>query len=394
MRVDLAVQLVATFDCSHLREPLQRSLRQADIAGEANIAPPTELSEHMLAPSRDSENVIGTIVLVRLEDWLRDSCTASGAGLTDPTARLRLRARMEELLSQLSVLTLRGRPVWLMVCPSNGWVAEESSMATLCRTMTNLFAVRVRNMSQVELLTWPACFATEELADRAADAARHVPFTQVGYDKLGDAIAVQLAASVAARDPESSAPSTTGSPELAAFLAGLNIKVTVAPATAADQSETGRILRTAASFSLAGENPTISDSEVEAILAAGDCYTVSVADRLADYGISGVIAARATNDELLVEAFSLSCTILGKQVEYALLPALAEIASRHGLQKIAFTYQHSGRNQPTLAYLKTAASNDSENRFVLPVADVEARIRQSAIAPGAWTVSVTEGWGG
>jgi predicted enzyme involved in methoxymalonyl-ACP biosynthesis len=138
----------------------------------------------------------------------------------------------------------------------------------------------------------------------------------------------------------------------------------------------------------------MSDSEVEAILAAGDCYTVSVADRLADYGISGVIAARATNDELLVEAFSLSCTILGKQVEYALLPALAEIASRHGLQKIAFTYQHSGRNQPTLAYLKTAASNDSENRFVLPVADVEARIRQSAIAPGAWTVSVTEGWGG
>ena len=134
----------------------------------------------------------------------------------------------------------------------------------------------------------------------------------------------------------------------------------------------------------------MSDSEVEAILASGHCYTVSVADRLADYGISGVVAARAVDDELRIESFSLSCTVLGKQVEYALLPALAQIALRSGMKRLAFLYQPSGRNQPTFAYLKTALDDVGDRRFMLPVDEVGTRINKTAIAPGAWSVSVSE----
>ena len=390
MPVDLAVQLVATFDCAPMLEPLGGALRQKGVAEEAKIAPPSQLREHMLAPSRESENMIGTIVLVRMEDWLRDSLMAEAAPQTTSAARPQLRKQMDEFLSELTVVTLRGRPVWLMICPSQGWVAEKSGMATLCRTMNNLFAVRVRNISGVELLAWPASFAMDELSDRRGDADRHAPFTQTGYDQLAETISQQLAESVAARDPEASTGSASGSPELAAFLAGLHVRLTLAPARSTDQSEAGRILRTAASFSLAGENPTMSDSEVEAILAAGDCYTISVADRLADYGITGVVTARAVQDELRMENFSISCTVLGKQVEYAVLPALSQIAAQHGLVKLVFLYRRSARNQPTLAYLKTAFNDDGEHRFVLPVVEVDARISRSAIAPGAWNISVTD----
>jgi len=231
MPVDLAVQLVATFDCAPMLEPLGGALRQKGVAEEAKIAPPSQLREHMLAPSRESENMIGTIVLVRMEDWLRDSLMAEAAPQTTSAARPQLRKQMDEFLSELTVVTLRGRPVWLMICPSQGWVAEKSGMATLCRTMNNLFAVRVRNISGVELLAWPASFAMDELSDRRGDADRHAPFTQTGYDQLAETISQQLAESVAARDPEASTGSASGSPELAAFLAGLHVRLNLAPAT-------------------------------------------------------------------------------------------------------------------------------------------------------------------
>jgi len=95
-------------------------------------------------------------------------------------------------------------------------------------------------------------------------------------------------------------------------------------------------------------------------------------------------------DELRMENFSISCTVLGKQVEYAVLPALSQIAAQHGLVKLVFLYRRSARNQPTLAYLKTAFNDDGEHRFVLPVVEVDARISRSAIAPGAWNISVTD----
>jgi hypothetical protein len=386
MLTGTAIQLTSTFDSSSLAEPLAAALQSCGLSLQVRVTPPDRLQEHMLTPSGDSEDTIGTVVLVRLEDWLRSS-VASGQNLTDAIIREQLRTHIDEFVRHLAVLALRGRPVWLMVCPSTGWVAEQAKAATLCRTMTNLFAVRVKNSSHVDVLPFPAALAVDSTLDREADRAGHNPFAMAGSQDLARDLANLLAKSIAAKDPNAAA-APSGSPELAAFLTGLHVAVKVRPATDSDLADFGRILRTAASFSLAGENPTMSDLDAAKILAAGGCYMISVTDRLSDYGPSGVFVARPDGNALVVNSASLSCTVLGKQVEYALLDAASRIASQHGLSRVVFDFQPSQRNQSTSTFLRTALDPESENRYALDVKDLGAHIRKSAIAPGGWTVDI------
>jgi predicted enzyme involved in methoxymalonyl-ACP biosynthesis len=115
---------------------------------------------------------------------------------------------------------------------------------------------------------------------------------------------------------------------------------------------------------------------------------VSVSDRLADYGMSGILAGRNEAEALVVEILSLSCTVLGKQVEHALLSGLAQIARVHRLQKVVFVFRPSGRNQPALSFLKSTTDAVTENQYNLRTDAIEARILQAAIAPNEWKLEV------
>src|SRR5271165_4113550 len=349
MMSGLAVQLVSTFDCTPMGAPLRDSTAEAGVADVVRITQPQQLSQYMLAPSGDTEDLIGTIVVVRLEDWLRGLAKSEPEQISDASARQELRKHLDEFLSHLAVLTLRGRPVWLLTCPSNGWIADHYKLATLCRTMSNLFAARVRNLPQVAVLNWPTTLSTEEIYDREADKTSHVPFTTVALERMGASIATQMATQIAASDANTATTTSAGSPELAAFLARLLVNVSVAPASDSDRFYVDKLVRTAASFSLAGENPTASEAEIGHVVGLEHCYLVSVSDRLSDYGVTGVVAGRTATEGLVVEALSLSCTVLGKQVEHALLSALAQIATAHQLGNVIFEFRPSGRNQPTRA---------------------------------------------
>jgi predicted enzyme involved in methoxymalonyl-ACP biosynthesis len=83
---------------------------------------------------------------------------------------------------------------------------------------------------------------------------------------------------------------------------------------------------------------------------------------------------------------ALSCTVLGKQVEYAVLSALAMIATELHLATVIFKYCESRRNQEMLRFLQSVADVDSNKRYVVPVSLVEDRIRIAATKAGAWTV--------
>ena len=384
------VQFASTFDSSPLQPILSNFVRKYGFADEVKLTQASELNQYMVAPPSDSENVIGTIVAVRLEDWLRDS-THQRRTLTDVTARRVLRSHLDEFLSQLAVLALRGRPVWVMICPSTGWVAEHHKLTTLCRTMTNLFAMRARNLPQLTVLNWPASLSTGEFNDRGADEATRIPFTLSAWEQLAESLASQISNWLENQNPDASRTHFQGSAELAAFLQGLQMQVELIAAQPNDLPHVDRILRTAASFSLTGEKPMILESEVQAIVSSGNCYLVQVSDRLSDYGRSGVIVASPVAGSLVVDLFSLSCTVLGKQVEHALLAGLAQVASYNDLRRIAFEYQPSGRNQPTLLFLESVSLSETENRFQVATADVEERIRQAAVAPGAWSLKVSSG---
>ena len=275
-----------------------------------------------------------------------------------------------------------------------GWIAERHKLGTLCQTYTNLVVARVQNDRQITTLQWPSALFTGEVEDNHADRLGRIPFTQEAFDRLGEFLGSQVAHTSLRRDL-CSAPAAPSSPvELAGYLAGLKVHVQIAPADHSDRDKLDRILRIAADFTLNGQNTDLPDEEIDRLMASGWCMRIVVSDRLASYGVSGILALRPTPDALIVDSMSLSCTVLGKQVEYAVLSALTEIASDLKVEKILFEFNPTERNQPTRRFLDSVADRVSDTQFVVPVALAEERLRAAAVNAGAWTIELERGVAG
>jgi len=379
------IQVASSFTCTPIEPALRRSLERSGVPTSLRFAMYAQMSQALLAPDAQAA---GTVVLLRLEDWLRDTLKSESAGMPPQALREFLKARTDEFVQQSSALSQFGKPVWLLVCPSTGWLAAKHKLEPLCQTYTNLLGARIRSLSQVTSLPWPASLFHSDVQDRSADRLGQIPFTQEAFDRLGEFLGQQIAKVSAHNRQIASTTPKDGAAQLSAYLNSLQVQVSLVPALASDRDDIDRLLRSAATFSLTGEQRDLSDANIDELLNSGYCLLVKVSDRIADYGLTALVAFRMEpeKDVLSVHTMAVSCTVLGKQVEFALVSALTQLAINHGVAKILFEYRPSERNQPMLAFLQSLADSGSGTDYVLAVAASEARLQAVAAAPGAWTV--------
>jgi hypothetical protein len=384
---------VLTVASSFTSRPLAATLRPymtgAGVADALQFIEYGQISEYMLGATSDAGQILGTLVLVRVEDWLRNELKSeiSGNGSeASQKARQTLTAHVDEFVKQITALSHRGLPVWLLACPSNGWIAETHKLAPLCRTYTNLLLARVRSTPKITVLNWPSSLAGGQINDRNTDRLGQIPFPPAVFQQLGQFLGPEIEAGLAT-GAATVATISNGKADLAKFLAGLEVRVSLFAPRSGDRAHVDRILRTAAAFSLTGEKRDLDDSEVDRILQSGGCLLVSVSDRLSTYGPSGVVSFRGESDSLVVEALALSCPVLGKQAEYAVISGLAQIAASRGCSRLVFEYKTSRRNQIMFKFLESIADS-VEMRFALPAAEADERIRKAAVAPGTWTLEL------
>ena len=381
-------QVASSFTSTPLAKTLRPVIVDAGIADDLRFAQYAQMTEAMLGAQAESD-ILGTVVLVRVEDWLRDDVKAPGFAFSPEIAetfRQKLRTRVDEFASQLAALASRGKPVWFLACASDGWIADKYKLEGLCRTQTNLLAVRAKNLKQVTVIAWPTSWPADP-NDRSSDRLGQIPYTPEAFQKFGEMLGQQIVRNFEGKTGSTSTVAA-GSADLAAYLSSLNVKVRFTPAQTSDRTHVDRLLRTAAAFSLTGEKSDLTEEEVDARLRPDRCLMISVSDRLSDHGPSGLAAFRAEGDALVIDAMALSCPVLGKQVEYAAVMALAQFASSRGLKQLVFEYRPSGRNQPTLSFLRSLAEAQSETRVVLPVDQAEGKVRSAAPAPGAWSIEL------
>jgi hypothetical protein len=380
------LQVASSFTSTPLNQTLQAFILKTGIADELSFAQYAQMAEYMLGPAVDSSRIVGTLVMVRVEDLLRADLKSSAVDPAANIAQVRenLRVRVDEFLTHLGALSSRGKPVWFLACPSTGWLSERHKLEALCRTYMNLLTARVRNMRQVTMITWPTSLLPNEFNDRSADRLGWIPFTPDAFDLLGRFLGQEIERTGVKQPPDKSPTPFAAATELAAYLSGLRVHVRILGAKAGERPHVDRILRTAAAFSLSGEKRDLSESEVDALLDSGRCMLVSVSDRLSNHGPSGVIAFHLAEGSLVVDAMALSCPVLGKQVEYAVISGLAQIASARQCAKVVFVYRPSGRNQIMLTFLKTLTDAESDTRYVLPVDLAQRRIEKAAVAAGTW----------
>ena len=115
---------------------------------------------------------------------------------------------------------------------------------------------------------------------------------------------------------------------------------------------------------------------------------VKVRDRFGDYGLVGVVVADRRADALAVDTLLLSCRVLGRGVEHAILRRLGELASEHGLPAVYLPYLATPKNEPARAFAESiAAKFRSEERdgivYRIPVSDACAITHRPGHDPAA-----------
>ncbi len=115
-----------------------------------------------------------------------------------------------------------------------------------------------------------------------------------------------------------------------------------------------------------------SVDEVRALTAQPNfrIYGLRVADKFGEYGLTGVVLAEIASDrpEWIIDTFLLSCRVLGRGVETALLAALADEARAGGAEHLLGAFIPSAKNAPAASFLPDhgfTAINETQYRIGL-----------------------------
>ena len=132
------------------------------------------------------------------------------------------------------------------------------------------------------------------------------------------------------------------------YLRGLEMVLTATRIGAAELARSTQLINKTNQFNLTTRR--YSEAEVERI--ANDPGAVALAIRLADkFGDNGLISvvlarpdSRIGANELLIDSWLMSCRVLGRQVEDAVLEVLASAAAAAGYRALIGEYRPTERN--------------------------------------------------
>jgi FkbH-like protein/FkbM family methyltransferase len=149
------------------------------------------------------------------------------------------------------------------------------------------------------------------------------------------------------------------------FVEGLELRTEIAPAAEADFARVAQLTLRTNQFNFTTRRR--SEWEVRKFVRrpGAHCMAVRVADRFGDYGLVGVLMYEALADRYRVDTLLLSCRVLGRGVEHAVVAWLGARALEEGKRSVEFGYAASAKNRPaldfingTLGALLTASANE------------------------------------
>lgn len=75
-------------------------------------------------------------------------------------------------------------------------------------------------------------------------------------------------------------------------------------------------------------------------------FSVAAKDKFGDHGIIGVCILRFERDQCLIDTFLLSCRVIGKNIEAAVMAFVADYAKARGANALRGEYLQTAKNQP------------------------------------------------
>lgn len=147
------------------------------------------------------------------------------------------------------------------------------------------------------------------------------------------------------------------------FLRSLDLQVLVFHVQLGDLERVAQLINKTNQFNLSTRRRTLE--EVRELAVGGDqlVYGVRVRDRFGDYGLTGVMMVKWTDDGLRweIDTFLLSCRVLGRQVETGMLAVVAREAKAAGVKWIEAEFIPSAKNAPAAGFLAEHGFQQGKN---------------------------------
>jgi FkbH-like protein len=101
-------------------------------------------------------------------------------------------------------------------------------------------------------------------------------------------------------------------------------------------------------------------------------YSVQVKDRFGDSGITGVVIIEKEPKEWIIDSFLLSCRVMGKEIENAVMEFLLCEAKKQGISFVKGKFLSTAKNQPAKTLFE---KNGFKNNGIFWVFDLKDRIK-------------------
>ncbi|WP_255992354.1 HAD-IIIC family phosphatase [Chitinolyticbacter albus] len=142
-----------------------------------------------------------------------------------------------------------------------------------------------------------------------------------------------------------------GASSFAEFIAALDLEIDIHSAGDAELERVAQLTLRTTQFNTTGVTRTSNELAALQQDDAHDCLAIRVKDCFGDYGLVGVLLLRRSGSVLVIEALLLSCRVLGRGVEHAMLRAAAQQAVRHGCSMLEVPLTPTARNAPVRRFL-------------------------------------------
>ena len=136
--------------------------------------------------------------------------------------------------------------------------------------------------------------------------------------------------------------------DIGAFLASLDLKIDVSAPAEGDWPRLSQLTQRTNQFNFTTRRR--GEPEMRALGGDTTVQAVRVSDRFGDYGLVGLVIATDTADAVEVDTLLLSCRVLGRGVEHAMLASLGRLAQARGKALVRLRLIRTPKNEPALAF--------------------------------------------
>jgi FkbH-like protein len=166
------------------------------------------------------------------------------------------------------------------------------------------------------------------------------------------------------------------------FYYSLNQKVEIARVSKDTLIRTAQLIKKTNQFNLTTRRHSESQVAQLAADSDSDVYLTRVADRFGDNGIVGVTIVRWTSEVCEIDSMLLSCRVIGRTVETAILHFLAEESRARGIGQIVGWFLPTEKNKPAEGFYADHHFTAKEKSDIGTLWSLD--LRQTEIACPPW----------